>query len=778
MPNIDTPQDRLVNVIKSAIDTGADPALCAALQAAGAPGPSLGLLGSDDPLHRITAGQLLALWLRTKGDVVGAHAINRFLACRAVGYGSAQPLMLANILTSVCAEAVDTGNDAMVRDKAPDWQTLLLRLGQIEAARQLLLHRIEAAINQGDYQVAQELLAEDSKNASPSPALAPIHERLRRKVAAILLRPDQRPTPQDPERVLQLTLDWMRMVNPSDPTITQLSTILDQNAPPLQHPGFPAAPKEVQAIVAAAEDLAMSRSPLHALSAVEEAIGGVLARATASQEAYMALLPAAQKAIAAADRLGVWERGCDTRWIEIVLLRRLNRPKEALVRLQELAARIDSCRRRISDPRWRAGIAVYLRHLPWVTAEVAQACKDGPAMLHAMETAKARILAELRPAQEVIDEPQTPKTFLAAVRAGLAGAGQRAHLLAFLADTTADAVAPGTVGTLALLLTADGALLFHEIKLAPSQISAALKQLERRVRGGTLGMIAPIDPAHPEQRPFDDIIAVLSPLVDWLAPVLGKAIAKGDTLVVSPDGPIHNVPFAMLTLAGEPLIESLAVVAVPSAALLTAPTEAARPVRALALLAPSTDERRRDELYTEEAADLSAFISVATISDDNPLATAVATAPRPVLLHIAAHGEASTDRPLQDRGIGLNGDGSVRLTAEQMGALDLAGAHVNLRACLVGIATEITSREALGFVWAVLGAGCTALVSAVWAVNILSTRRYFTYFHHAWLAEGQSRAAAHRTACRALRAEGGPYSHPYHWAPFILTAATLTGDAA
>jgi CHAT domain-containing protein len=75
-----------------------------------------------------------------------------------------------------------------------------------------------------------------------------------------------------------------------------------------------------------------------------------------------------------------------------------------------------------------------------------------------------------------------------------------------------------------------------------------------------------------------------------------------------------------------------------------------------------------------------------------------------------------------------------------------------------------------------LGAGSATLTSGVWAVNIASAARYFALFYEAWLGEGQSRAAAHRAACRELRAAGGALAHPYHWAPFILTAATLAGD--
>jgi CHAT domain-containing protein len=85
------------------------------------------------------------------------------------------------------------------------------------------------------------------------------------------------------------------------------------------------------------------------------------------------------------------------------------------------------------------------------------------------------------------------------------------------------------------------------------------------------------------------------------------------------------------------------------------------------LLAPSPFERKRGETYAEEAAELGASITVEVLSDADRLAAALAAPPRPVLLHIAAHGEG---------------------------------------------------------------------------------------------------------------AESGPYAHPYHWAPFVLTAATLAGDIA
>lgn len=779
-----SPDDILIDVLKEAIRSGSDPARDAAFAARGLPDVARTFLKRANETQRMIAGQFATNWLRGQGDVEGAYAIGVFLACRAADSGDVEPLMLSNLLTSACSLAVDTGHDAMVRRKAPTWAKLLTDRGQLDGARQLRLHHIEALLNAGEYEAARGLLEADAAEEALPSALAPIYERLRRKVSEILLRPDQKTEPADPTRVLRLTLDSFRQRDPDNPIVAQLQNMLQTEAaqrpaggfpdePPPLSPAFPRAPDEPRAILAAAEGLATSRTPLHALNAVHRAIGRHLAEPGSDRDTYATLLDAARLTVAAADWLELWEHGCDTRWVEAILLRRLGRQQEALSRLQALTARVDACRARISDPRWRAGIAVYLRHLSWVTAETALALGDMPAMLHAMETSKARILAELRQAQHVVDTPPNLQFFLHAVRDGLAAGGGRAHLLAFLCDPDAT---PGSVGTLALLLTADGALRAHSVRLAPGEITAILSLLQERIRGGTRRYITSIDPLQPEQRPFDDVAVALSPLVEWLAPLIDTAIAEGDTLVVSPDGPIHNVPFGMLALAGAPLVERLAVVAIPSAALLARQGAAERPLRAVALLVPSPSEQKAGVTYAEEAEALAALLATERVVDADGLAAALTAQPRPALLHVAAHGEASTARPLQERGIGLGGGGAVCLNAEQVGALEVVGAHISLRACLIGLSTEITSREALGFVWSLLGAGTATLTSGVWAVNIASAARYFALFYDAWLGEGQSRAAAHRAACRALRADGGALAHPYHWAPFILTVATLAGD--
>jgi CHAT domain-containing protein len=149
-----------------------------------------------------------------------------------------------------------------------------------------------------------------------------------------------------------------------------------------------------------------------------------------------------------------------------------------------------------------------------------------------------------------------------------------------------------------------------------------------------------------------------------------------------------------------------------------------------------------------------------------------------LLLHFATHGEVQVTRPLRDRGLALRGTDEDWLTAELVAALPLAGAHVSLRACVSGVVTEITSREALGLVWAFFGAGTSSLVATAWNVDIPSAGRFFARFYDAWLAGRIALDDSPIHAATALRSNGGAFSHPYHWAPFVLSLTTLEGDVA
>ena len=80
-------------------------------------------------------------------------------------------------------------------------------------------------------------------------------------------------------------------------------------------------------------------------------------------------------------------------------------------------------------------------------------------------------------------------------------------------------------------------------------------------------------------------------------------------------------------------------------------------------------------------------------------------------------------------------------------------------------------REFEGFGALVQQRGAKAVIASLWPVADASTPLFMQHFYRA-LQHGRSKADALRAAQLALldnsgAVEGG-YSHPYHWAPFVL----------
>jgi hypothetical protein len=747
---------------------------------------------------RVVGAQLLASWLsQQSGDLVSAAAIWKGLIELLSTSSLDSPPRAAMLVTSIMnygANAFNAGDGETLIARASVWPELLQEHGRHDAASDLRVNVAEALLNQGDYERARDLLAAE-RTSGLSAVSAPVVARLDQKLDQILRRPDEPVGAFDPGQVLALTREWLTAEPWAARALAEsglrVDTTIEQATQGVDLAAFPQPPRDLEALVRDAARLETSRTPVHHLLAVCEACISALVSAGNDQARLSVLAGILPDVIGAADRLKMWEDATTARWIEALALKRLGRKRDALARLLEIAARIDERRLLISDPRLRAGVAVYLKHLSWVTAELAFDLGDAAAALHAMETAKARILGELRAAASSRRQ-MSPTTFLDSIRGLLTAtkAVGRRHLVAFLSDTTAPADAPpGEVGTLALLVRCEGPCIFARIKLSAVQIAAAVSLVQRLVAGGgSLRRAAKIDPAHPEQRPFDPAVAVLAPLVSWLEPFFDDGtISAADTIIASADGPIHNVPLGMLPVGAEPLLARAAVVNTPTAALLIRRAPAPVPNRAICYAAPAPGERERlGGVEQEGLGTLGARMRMRTLTGvelglDGLLQALGDTGHdmrETLLLHFATHGDVQIGRPLRERGLALRGTDADWLTAEQVAALRLPGAHVSLRACVSGVVTEITSREALGLVWALFGAETSSLIATAWNVDIASARRFFARFYDAWLTGGITRAAAHRQAATALRSEGGAFAHPYHWAPFVLSLATLEGDVA
>jgi len=143
------------------------------------------------------------------------------------------------------------------------------------------------------------------------------------------------------------------------------------------------------------------------------------------------------------------------------------------------------------------------------------------------------------------------------------------------------------------------------------------------------------------------------------------------------------------------------------------------------------------------------------------------------ILHFAAH--AMTDEMFPARSAILLGsdsdqeDGLLRM--DEVLALDLSSELVVLSGCETGVGQLLRAEGTLGFIWAFLSAGSSAIVASQWSVNDRSTAQFMEAFYSG-MSQGLSPTAALRAAKLALLdSERAAFRHPYYWAPFVLVGA-------
>jgi CHAT domain-containing protein len=170
-------------------------------------------------------------------------------------------------------------------------------------------------------------------------------------------------------------------------------------------------------------------------------------------------------------------------------------------------------------------------------------------------------------------------------------------------------------------------------------------------------------------------------------------------------------------------------------------------------------------------------------------------------LHLATHGLADADRPMQSFLALAGRGGDARLTAgDILQTWQLDAELVTLSACSTGLGRYEGGEGYVGFAQALLLAGARALVLSQWEVDDEATALLMRRFYQNLLGQrkglkaplGKAEALAEakfwlrnlsgaeaRTAREALprgkvvtrtKAPGGfkPYAHPYYWAAFVL----------
>jgi CHAT domain-containing protein len=267
---------------------------------------------------------------------------------------------------------------------------------------------------------------------------------------------------------------------------------------------------------------------------------------------------------------------------------------------------------------------------------------------------------------------------------------------------------------------------------------------------------------------------LLTPLADALRPAR--------RIIVTGGGALTLWPFAALTLPGEngPLDATREIVAAPSATLFALLRgRAARRAAPGDLLAVSrtTDAAGRDLPGAErELAQLDhayAHIVVRRNRGERTVPELTADLPRFDALHFAAHTDAVAGSPWRSGFLLGRGTGDdAYLRASTVARMKLRARLAVLSGCQSAGATALAGEGALGLTAGFLCAGTTTVIATLWPVEDRTAEQYMGAFYGA-LAEGQSAAAAARTARAALRARPAT-AHVRDWGAFVLVGEPTT----
>ncbi len=249
-------------------------------------------------------------------------------------------------------------------------------------------------------------------------------------------------------------------------------------------------------------------------------------------------------------------------------------------------------------------------------------------------------------------------------------------------------------------------------------------------------------------------------------------IAAARTILVSPDGLLHRIPFSVVLpaqdirripsatilahLRGQPAQEGGAAGRI----LAVAGLENASHARLAGAAAEVRRLKRRFRHVTVargtggggEGAAGRGFAGVDPAGYD--------------LLHLACHGEVDAQRPWNSA-IYLGGPhGVAPIRAGDVAGMELSARLAVLSSCGSADGRILAGEGVQGLAAGFLTAGVPAVVATLWAVDDGTAARFMDHFYDA-LAAGASPARAIAGA-RTMLAADGPTSHPFFWAGFVL----------
>lgn len=306
----------------------------------------------------------------------------------------------------------------------------------------------------------------------------------------------------------------------------------------------------------------------------------------------------------------------------------------------------------------------------------------------------------------------------------------------------------------------DRPLQHHTVAVTPDEVAQTASQLRRRLLNRIAGDALVLPSAQQ--------------LYDWLISPIATDLQESGvrTLVFVLDGPLRNLPMAVLHDGDRFLVEQYSLALTPGLNLL-----APRPLdsQQLSVIAAGLTEGRQgfsplpgvnDELESIKQNLPSQVLLNQGFTPDS-LQRAIATNSAPIV-HLATHGQFSSN--LEDTFILSWSD---RISINQLRTL-LQGTDLNRQnpvELLVMSACQTASgdqRALLGLAGIAVQAGARSTLASLWSVDDQATSELMAHFYSELAQEGITKAEALRHAQVAMLQNPDYGQWPYYWAAFVL----------
>lgn len=333
-------------------------------------------------------------------------------------------------------------------------------------------------------------------------------------------------------------------------------------------------------------------------------------------------------------------------------------------------------------------------------------------------------------------------------------------------------------------------------RLAVLPLSAGEQTLREKV-GAFRHLIERRDPGSQER-----LMASGKELYQLLVRPAEALLAGGERLVISPDGPLHSLPFAALVRGEEGFLVAWKPLHVVASATVYAELRRARgrqeppgvdlvafgdphypahasegttndpEVRALRRRGWSFDPLPASRSETEAIAALFAPRSRIFVGEQATEERAKAVGPGARYLHFACHAYLDERLPLNSAlaltipEAGAPGDNGLLQAWEILEQVRISADLVTLSACESGLGKELRGEGLVGLTRAFQYAGARSVLASLWAVSDESTSALMTRFY-THLARGATKDEALRQAQLELLRDPAT-AHPFSWAAFQI----------